>query len=139
MGKYYQTEEYNEILESLLANNADLEKINQHGVSVGIISSTSKKKKNDHLVRADCRKTAEFYKAFVPYDFLITVYEPNCIDLTEEQMKIILYHELLHVGIEETATGIRTYIHGHDIEDFVSIIDQYGVDWGRSRTDVEEQ
>ena len=32
MGKYYQTEEYNEILESLLANNADLEKINQHGV-----------------------------------------------------------------------------------------------------------
>lgn len=137
MSKYYQTEEYNEMLERLLENKADLEKINQHGISVGIISSTSKKKKNDQLVRADCRKTAEFYKAFVPYDFLVTVYEPNCIDLTEEQMEILLYHELLHVGIEETATGIRTYMHGHDLEDFISIIDQYGVNWSSSR-DGEE-
>ena len=138
MSKYYQTEEYNEMLERLLANKADLEKINQHGISIGIISSTSKRKKNDRLVRADCRKTAEFYKAFVPYDFLVTVYEPNCIDLTEEQMEILLYHELLHVGVEETATGIRTYIRGHDLEDFVSIIDQYGTYWDKTRADDED-
>lgn len=137
MSKYYQTEEYDEMLERLLEDKADLGKINQHGISVGIISSTSKKKRNDQLVRADCRKTAEYYKAFVPYDFLVTVYEPNCMDLTEEQMEILLYHELLHVGVEETATGIRTYMHGHDLEDFISIINQYGVNWSSSR-DGEE-
>jgi hypothetical protein len=45
-------------------------------------------------------------------------------------MEILLYHELLHVGIKEDGEGEYIYsVNPHEIEDFKTIINQYGMDW----------
>jgi hypothetical protein len=50
--------------------------------------------------------------------------------MSEAQMGILLFHELLHIGIEPGPDGEETYsVNHHDLEDFKVIIDRYGTDW----------
>lgn len=101
------------------------------GVSVGFISSTKKKMiGKTKAVLGECKKVSDLYKLFCPYDFLIIIYEPNCEGLREDQIKILLWHELCHVGIDEDGEG---YIVPHDVEEFDRIITEHGLHW---ETDV---
>lgn len=46
--------------------------------------------------------------------------------------EVLLFHELLHVGIEFAADGSELYsVKGHDLEDFKLIIDRFGTDWSK--------
>lgn len=58
------------------------------------------KKKDRKTVFADCEKIQDKYKWAIPYDFAITVYYKNTIGFSEKQMEILIFHELLHVGID---------------------------------------
>lgn len=50
--------------------------------------------------------------------------------MTEKQLEILLFHELLHIGIEPADDGGENYsIIPHDMEDFKIVIDKYGTDW----------
>lgn len=129
MNKYYKTEIYDDILEDLLRREPELDYINDYGVSVGVVASKIKKKNRDKIVFADCRKVPDIYSLFIPYDFLITVYEPNCTEMTEDQARTLLFHELLHIGVSEANGKVLTYTRPHDLEDFKVIIQRYGVNW----------
>ena len=131
MTKLKLTEEYNDALSSLLKEEPALEYILKNEISVGIIASEAAKKNGGHLVCAECRKTSELCRLFAPYDFIITVYEPNCEGMTDAQIRTLLFHELLHIGVEEKDDDIRTFTKAHDLEDFKIIIDRFGVDWAR--------
>ena len=76
-----------------------------------------------------CERVQDKNKWAIPADFTITVFEPNVVDFTEDQIKILLFHELLHVGIE-FKDGFETYsCKPHDLEDFKYIIDRFGTNW----------
>ena len=48
----------------------------------------------------------------------------------DKQMEILIYHELLHVGVEEKDDGnVIYFIVPHDLEEFTKVIDQYGEGW----------
>lgn len=67
------------------------------GISVGFISSDKQKKHGRiKLVLGECKKVDELHKLFCPYDFLIIIYDRNCEGLTDEQMQILIWHELNH-------------------------------------------
>jgi len=74
---------------------------------------------------ADCTKVKLKYQAWLPYDFIITFYEPNTELLSENQRKILMLHELKHVGIGEKGLKLEE----HDREDFADILKRYGIDW----------
>ena len=81
-------------------------------------------------VCAECEKVPEKYKWSIPADFTITVFLPNVEGFTEDQKRILMFHELLHVGIEFNSDGSETYSTvPHDYEDFKEIIDRYGTEW----------
>ena len=61
----------------------------------------------------------------MPFDFVITFYWPNCENMTEEKLEMLMYHELRHVGFGD---GTFTII-PHDVEDFRDVIDRWGLDW----------
>ena len=44
-------------------------------------------------------------------------------------MKILILHELMHVGIIKDGNEESYFVRPHDIEDFRDIIVQYGLDW----------
>ena len=48
------------------------------------------------------------------------------------EVHILLYHELLHVGVNERSGEMVYVVNPHDVEDFRTIIDRYGIDWAKA-------
>lgn len=113
----------------LIGSEKLLQDIAESSVRIAYLSSDMEKKKGDKLVLGQCEKIPEKYKWSVPYDFTITIFEPNVERLTDDQLKIVMYHELLHVGIRKDGNEEQYYVREHDIEDFRDILDRYGLDW----------
>lgn len=132
MDKREINEHYAEIARELIETEPELVDIKNSQATIIYLSSEHVKKGDGKVVYGQCEKVAEKYKWGIPCDFTITVFEPNVAKFTEEQIKILLFHELLHVGIEFNNDGSETYsIKGHDLEDFKLIIDRYGTDWSK--------
>lgn len=127
-----QSEEYTELAQEVIQEKPDLEWLTKADVSIAFMRSDKEKKSKGKLVFGECILVNELYKSFCPYDFLIVIYEQNISELSRDQVKILLYHELLHVGVDEKNGQLKKRIVPHDIEDFRKIIDQYGIDWAVS-------
>jgi hypothetical protein len=128
MNEYYQ-----QIAKELIDVRPELEAIRESDVQIVLLSSDHKPKKGGKLVFGQCEKIANKYKWAIPADFTITVFDPNCDDFTEEQLSILIFHELLHVGVELGDDGEWKYsIIPHDLEDFKAIVDEYGTSWAES-------
>lgn len=97
------------------------------GVSVAYLRCDKKKMNKGHPVYGECFKLNEMHREISGYDFMIAVYTPNCEDFTDEQMKILIEHELRHIGVD----GEKFYIVPHDIVlgEFAEIERKYGADW----------
>lgn len=132
MDKRTLNEKYSEIARKLINTEDALVDIRNSQATIVYLSSEHKKKSGNKIVFGQCEKVADKYKWGIPADFTITVFEPNVEGFSEEQLKILLFHELLHVGIEFNADGSETYsIKEHDLEDFKLIIDRFGTDWSK--------
>lgn len=120
---------YKRIAERLIKNLEEFEYIRDSEVRIAYLSSDEEKTKDRKLVHADCTKVDKKYSWCVPYDFFITVYEPNCLDFSKEQMEILMKHELHHIGIDNNGNEPTFHIIPHDVEEFWSIINAHGLDW----------
>lgn len=123
-------EEYSVTAADLIKNEPLLNDVKESDVTILYLSSDYEKKSKGKIVRGECEKIPDKYKWSIPADFTITIYEPNVATFTDEQMRILIFHELLHVGIKFTDDGQESYfVRPHDIEDFRYIINKYGLDW----------
>ena len=124
------SEEYSDIAAKLIKKEPLLADIRQSEATIVYLSSDKEKKSKGKTVFGECEKIPDKYKWAIPADFTITIYEPNVITFTKEQIEILLFHELLHVGIDIQNDGTEKYsVKPHDIEEFRTIIDRYGLDW----------
>lgn len=117
------------IAEKLIETEQELAYIRESDVTIGYLLSDREKRNHSKTVYGECEKVPDKWKWSVPFDFVITLFEPNIEALNGEQIKILLFHELLHVGVEQDGNEERYYIVPHDIEDFKTIINRFGVDW----------
>ena len=125
-------EDYSEIAHDLIENEPLLNDIKESEVTILYLSSDYEKKSKGKMVCAECEKIQDKHKWAIPADYTITVYEPNCIGFTDEQMRILLFHELLHIDIKFNDDNTETYsTRDHDYADFKIIIDRYGTDWSK--------
>ena len=123
------SEEYTHIGDELILTEEALSDIRDSQVSIMYLGSEYEKTSRGRTVYGQCEKVPEKYKWAVPCDFTITIFEPNVEHFTEEQMRILILHELMHVGIEEDGNEEKYYIRPHDVEDFEEILERYGMDW----------
>jgi hypothetical protein len=127
------SEEYAEIAAKVLENEPSLKDIVNSQATIVYLASDKAKTAKNKTVFAECEKIADKNKWAIPADFTITVYEPNCVGFTEDQLYILLFHELLHVGIDYQDGGEeKYYIRPHDYEDFKLIIDRFGTNWSKA-------
>lgn len=125
-------ERYAGIGMSLIQTEDALVNIANSQATIIYLSSEHKKVSFGKKILGQCEKVADKYKWGIPCDFTITVFEPNVEGMTEEQLRMLIFHELLHVGIEYNADGTETYsVKPHDLEDFKLIIDRFGTDWSK--------
>lgn len=120
---------YTDMAHELISEREELAGLRDADIQIICLSSDHAKKSKDKKVLGQCEKIADKYKWGIPCDFTITIFEPNIIGFSEDQLRILLFHELLHVGydLEED----RKYIKPHDLEDFKIIIDEFGTDWAK--------
>ena len=131
-------EHYAEIGNDLIQTEDALADIANSQATIIYLSSEHKKVASGKKVLGQCEKVADKYKWGIPCDFTITVFEPNVEGMTEEQLRILLFHELLHVGIEFMPDGSERYsVIEHDLEDFKLIIDRYGTDWSKNESNTD--
>lgn len=120
---------YKTIGKRLIKNDESLSYIRDSDVRIVFLSSDHEMKSGRKIVMGLCEKVPEKFKWAVRYDFMITLFEPNIERLTDKQLEIVILHELMHVGIEHDGNEEIYYINQHDVEDFRTIIDRYGLDW----------
>jgi hypothetical protein len=125
------SEEYTEIGQELIATEEILADIRESEATIAYLGSEYEKTSQGKAVYGQCEKVPEKYKWAVPCDFTITVFEPNVERFTDEQLRILILHELMHVGIEKDGNEEKYYVRPHDIEDFELILSRYGLDWSR--------
>ena len=126
-------ENYRKIAEDLIENENELQYIKDSRVKITYLESDQCKKNGpDKYVLGECEKVAAKNRWAISSDFTITVFKNNCIGMSQEQMQMLLFHELLHVGIEPGPEGDEIYtVRKHDLEDFKIIIDRFGTEWAR--------
>lgn len=127
-------ENYQRIAESLIDTEPDLAYIKNSRVRIAYLESDNAKKADtDKLVLGECEKVQAKNKWAINYDFTITLFKKNLVGLSADQIRIVMFHELLHIGIEQGSEGSELYsVRKHDLEDFKLIIDKYGTDWSKA-------
>ena len=121
-----RSKELRQLGRQVLRDRPDLAWIREAKIRIGYAMSSKDKKKDDRIIFAECYKVKPLWQAFIPYDFVIVFYEPNVMMMDHDQREILMYHELLHIGMEDSG---HLKIRPHDIEDFRVILDEYGMDW----------
>lgn len=132
---------YEEIAQVLIETEPELRYIKDSRVKITYLDSDQAKKSGpDKVVLGECEKVAAKNRWAITSDFTITLFKNNLIGLSEEQIKIVLFHELLHVGIEPGPDGDELYsVKKHDLEDFKIIIDKFGTDWSSKESKGEKK
>lgn len=122
--------QYKEIGDRLIDTMPELQYIKNSGVQIVYLQSDQLKTSGGKVVHGECEKIPAKYKWALSADFTITLFENNNVGFTDEQMEILIFHELLHIGIEKKLSGEEVYsCEPHDLEDFKLVIDKYGTDW----------
>lgn len=123
-----------ELGERILTAFPEFDLIKSRGVRIGYLKSYERKKANGKAVGAECRIIKGVYTAYLPFDFVITFFYPNIHGMSENQLKILMLHELKHIGLNHKGY----YLVPHDIEDFSDILSKYGLDWDGQQADVPD-
>ena len=123
-------EEYAKIGAELIASEDALIDVRNSQATIVYLSSDFAKTDKGRLVLGQCERIQEKYKWGIPADFTITLFYPNICDKSDEAIRRIIFHELLHVGIDVDKEGDEKYtVRPHDFEDFKLLVDRWGTDW----------
>ena len=120
---------YREIGKRLIRTLPEFEELREAGPRVAYLRSSKEKVKNRKTVFAECCKVEEKYEWCCHYDFFIVVYGPNVEEFNDSQMETLIRHELHHIGIAYTDSGIEYFVRPHDVEEFWTIIRECGLHW----------
>lgn len=116
------SEYYTQLAEELIRTEEKLGYLKNAPVRIVYLESTHKKRGKGKIIHGQCEKVLEKNKWGIPADFTITIFEPNVAGMSEDQLRVLLFHELLHIGEDFELAP-------HDLEDFRYIIDRFGSDW----------
>lgn len=123
-----------ELGEKIIDKIPELDFIRLFDIKIGYVRCYYPKKDKGKAVMGDCRKVNKTFLAYLPFDYVITIYEPNVVHLSENQLKVLMLHELMHVEVGTRGLIIRE----HEIEDFYSILNEFGIAWNGYDEEVKD-
>ncbi len=81
-------------------------------------------------VAGRCIKCNKQLQLFSGCEYLIEISGDVWQNLDLKTKKILLQHELMHIDVKQNKKGeLVCKIRDHDIQDFITIIEKYGVNW----------
>jgi hypothetical protein len=82
---------------------------------------------HDKTTLAKASKAGAKLSFFTGHDLCIDVNHEAWLKLTPEQRVALIDHELCHFGVEDTDKGTRFVLLSHDVEEFGSIVNRWGL------------
>ena len=150
MNEYKENLQYAEIGQELIDTEDALEHIREHEIRIRYLESNKPAGKSKRVTLGKCMHIKEkarlvfealgWKKEEIP-DFCIVIYKERLHGFTTEQLRILIFHELLHIGVkEDSETGqVTLFSAKHDLEDFRYIIDTFGADWSDDKSQITWQ
>lgn len=132
--KYEIAPDLEELGQKVLDHFPEFAHIKNNGVRIGYLKSYDRKQSNGKSTLAECRIIKGVYTAYLPFDFIITFFLPSVHGMSDNQIKLIMLHELKHIGLNHKGY----YLVPHDIEDFRDILSKYGLSWSQVNSDVPD-
>ncbi len=123
---------YKKIGEELIETMPELAYIKASEVKIAyLVSNNPKKESKTKIIYAETEKIPDKYKWGMKEDFSITVYSPHANLFNEEQKKILIFQQLLKIGMDydDLKNEEKYFVREPDVVDFSVIINKYGVDW----------
>ena len=121
--------EYERIARDLIETEPLLEPLKRSDVSICYLASDREKTSRRRTVFAECERVPDKWRWACPHDFTVTVFEPNAERLGDERLRILMLHELMHVGVERDGNEESCFLRPHDVEDFRAILERHGLGW----------
>lgn len=90
---------------------------------VCLVFRSKAQKSANKMVLGKAGKVSERLQPYMPYDFIIWIAEDVFESMDEERQRALVDHELTHCTYRNGKWALRH----HDIEEFLSIIDRYGL------------
>ena len=121
---------YTKLAKKVIKETPKLAYIKESGVRIAFLACDVEKKKGGSIVYGDCKKVDPRYKWCCPFDFLITIYEPNVALFDRQQIEILLRHEMRHIGINPDGININKGVGSTCINSLVSMMKKERFDIG---------
>lgn len=109
-------------------NPVEFKELIEGKYNIAFLEDDSAKTQNGMIIHGMCSLVPSKYKWTCDYDFTITFYQANNFGFTEKQYEILMYHELLHAGLDKG----KPYIVPHDLSDFKKVVDEFGTNWSET-------
>lgn len=148
MNEYKENAAYEEIGKHMIEKEEIFSHIRDNEVRIRYLESNKPATKGKRITLGECRKISEKTKNImkalpqtpdnlVP-DFVIIIYKERIHGFTLEQLRILIMHELMHIGIkEDSETGqVKFHVVKHDLEDFHYIVNRFGADWNADKSQI---
>lgn len=94
---------------------------------IAVLMQDKATKKNGKVVLGKAEKFPEKFLPFtqgIHYDFLVTFADDEWQNLDMHQRRALVDHELCHLEYDE---NLAATLRAHDVEEFVEIIERYGL------------
>lgn len=132
MENKYFSEYYKRIGMEVIDTMPELKHLKASNIKIAFLCSDEIKKegRGSKLIFAETEIIPGKYKWGIEADAAITIYAPNAAALSDKQKFILLFQQLLKIGITLTGEGEERYVlNEYDVIDFKIIIDKYGTNW----------
>lgn len=139
MNEYKMNEQYAQIGRELIENEDVFEMLKKHNPRIAFLESNKPAPKSGRFALGVCKKMSDKDKSLLAAgvaaegtipDFFIIIYKERIKHFTPGQLRILIMHELMHVGVEEKKDGSAVFsLKKHDMEDFRALVERFGVDW----------
>lgn len=101
-----------------------------------------KKKKNNKIVYAQISKVPGKWEDIIYqvtgkyFEYTLEIFKENIINMSREQIIALIYHELRHIQLVQKEGGPDIDIVGHDVEDWLNMVEKLGLNWASTRGQI---
>jgi len=136
-GKYKINQNYKPIAEKLKAKFKELQYVPVDYI-LFIENLEDKKKNKNKIVCAQISKVPEKWEDIIyqvtgrRFVYMLEIFKENTAEMSREQIIALIYHELHHIQLVKDNIDLV----GHDVEDWMNMIEKLGVNWASTKGDI---
>jgi len=142
-GKYFINEYYRPIAEKLVEKFPELKYAPVKNI-LFVENTEDERKKSHKTVFAQISKIPGRWEQIIQqmtgkqFEYMIEIFKENVAGMSREQIVAVIYHELRHIQLTMDGDSPKIDLVGHDIDDFINMIEKLGANWPNTRARIPD-